>query len=67
MANFKSNRGQDYPKTDPDHLNEKDPMVVKVPMDNVDFGARKGTIGKARSPESGGNNRLGIRHVDGKK
>ena len=42
-------------------------MIVKVPMDNVDFGARKGTMAKARNPESGGSGKMGIRHVEGKK
>lgn len=66
MANFKTNKGQDFPACDYNKLNENDPMVVKVPMDNVGWGARKGTMGKARNPESGGNGRLGIKHVDGK-
>lgn len=56
-----------WPSTSHDSLVDNDPMIVKVPMDNVDFGSRKGTMSKARQPESGGNGRLGIKHVDGKK
>lgn len=56
-----------WPSTPHNALIENDPMIVKVPMDNVDWGARKGTMAKARNPESGGNGKLGIRHVEGKK
>lgn len=66
MANFKTRKGQDYPGCDYDKLNENDPMVVKVPMDTMDWGARKGAINKSRNPESGGNGRMGIKHVDKK-
>ena len=41
MANFKTQTGQGYPSTQYDKLTENDPMIVKVPMDNVDFGSRK--------------------------
>lgn len=66
MANFKTNKGQDYPACDYNTLNENDPMVVKVPMDDLGWGSRKGQMGKARNPESGGNRRMGIKHVEGK-
>lgn len=56
-----------FPTTQYNSLIENDPMIVKVPMDNVDFGSRKGTMAKVRNPASGGNGRLGIRHVEGKK
>lgn len=64
---FKTNQGQGYPNTQYDKLTENDPMVVKVPMDNVDWGSRKNVMGKARNAESGGNGKMGIKHVDGKK
>lgn len=67
MASFKNVSGQDWPSTEHNKLIENDPMIVKVPMDNVDWGSRKNVMGKARNPESGGNGKLGIRHVDGKK
>ena len=54
-----------WPSTPHDSLIENDPMIVKVPMDNVDWGARKGTMAKARGGNS--NSRLGIKHVEGKK
>lgn len=56
-----------WPSPGHDSLIENDPMIVKVPMDNVDFGSRKGTMAKVRNPASGGNGRLGIKHVEGKK
>ena len=67
MANFKGKGDQGYPTTMYDKLTENDPMIIKVPMDNVDFGSRKGMMAKVRNPESGGNGRLGIKHVEGKK
>jgi hypothetical protein len=67
MSGFKTSTGQGWPDAGHNKLVENDPMIVKVPMDNVDFGARKGTMAKARNPESGGNGRLGIKHVEGKK
>lgn len=56
-----------FPTTQYNSLTEHDPMIVKVPMDNVDFGSRKGTMAKVRNPSSGGNSRLGIKHVESKK
>ena len=73
MANFKTNRGLDYPSTEHGQITNgpggtsNDPMIVKVPMDEVDWGARKGILTKARQPDSGGNQRLGIKHVESKK
>ena len=56
-----------WPSTPYNSLIENDPMIVKVPMDNVDWGARKGTMAKARNPESGGSGKMGIKHVESKK
>jgi len=67
MANFKGNGGNAYPSTSYDKLTENDPMIVKVPMDNVDWGSRKGTMARARNAPSGGNGRMGIKHVESKK
>ncbi len=67
MAGFKTNSGQGYPNTEYNKIIDNDPMIIKVPMDNVDFGSRKGMMAKARNPESGGNGKLGIEHVSGKK
>ncbi len=64
---FKTQQGQGYPNTQYNKLVENDPMIVKVPMDDIDWGARKGTMSKARNPASGGNGKMGIKHVDGKK
>ena len=66
MANFKAKSDQCYPSTPYNKLNENDPMIVKVPMDNTDFGSRKGTMAKARNPSSGGSGRMGIKHVESK-
>lgn len=66
MAGFKGNKGTAYPETPYNKLTENDPMVVKVPMDSVDWGSRKKTMGQARNGASGGNGRLGIKHVEGK-
>lgn len=66
MANF-NKQNTAWPQTTHDKLVENDPSIVKVPMDNVDFGARKGTMNKAKSPDSGGNSKLNIRHVGGEK
>ena len=67
MSSFKAKGDQGYPSNTYDKLVDNDPMIVKAPMDNVDWGSRKGTMAKARNPESGGNGRLGIKHVEGKK
>ena len=64
MANFKPSTGQGWPDTGYNKLIENDPQIVKVPMDNTGWGSRKGTMAKARNPESGGNGKLAIRHVD---
>ena len=66
MANMKS-QNTAWPNQSFNSLIENDPQIVKVPMDNVDFGSRKGTMSKARAPESGGNGKMGIQHVGGKK
>jgi hypothetical protein len=66
MANL-NKQNTAWPQCDHNSLIEKDPMIVKVPMDNVDWGSRKGTMNKARNGESGGNGRMGIVHVGGKK
>jgi hypothetical protein len=64
MANFKWSKDRNaFPEANYNNLIETDPQIVKVPMDNVDFGSRKGTIAKARNPDSGGNGRMGIKHV----
>lgn len=67
MANFRKTSGNDYPTVEPSQLNENDPMIVKVPMECTDWGARRPAMNKAKSPESGGNGRLGIKHIDSKK
>lgn len=66
MANF-GKKNTAWPNSPHDSLIENDPMIVKVPMDNVDFGSRKGTMQKVRNPESGGSGKMSIRHVEGKK
>lgn len=66
MANFKK-QDTSWPSTPHNSLIENDPQIVKVPMDNVDWGSRKGTMSKARKPESGGSGKMGIVHVGGKK
>ena len=67
MANFKTNRGQDYPNTSYDKITENDPMIVKVPMDNVEWGSRKGTMAKARNSDGYKENKMQIRHVGSDK
>lgn len=63
MANFKGNTGNDWPVTTHNKIIEDDPQIVKVPMDDVDFGATKGVMARARRPNSGGNGKLHIEHV----
>ena len=63
MANWGTQKGQGYPSTPHDKLVEHDPMIVKVPMDNVDFGARKGTMAKAKNSDGHKENKMQIRHV----
>ena len=68
MASFKGQTGNDWPVTKHTKLIENDPQIVKVPMDNVDFGARKGTMAKARNSDGYKEQKLGIKHVgDSKK
>lgn len=67
MAGFKGGKGNAYPETPHNKLVENDPMIVKVPMDTVDWGARSKTMGQARNAQSGGNRKLGIKHVGGEK
>ncbi len=64
MAGFKQ-QNTAWPSTPHDKVVDNDPMIVKVPMDNVDWGARKGTMAKARAGNSNAN--LNIKHVESKK
>ena len=61
---FKQTDGQGWPSISHNKLIENDPQIVKVPMDDVDWGATKSTMAKAKRPASGGNGKLHIRHVD---
>ena len=67
MANFKTSRGNDWGSTPYNSLIDNDPQIVKVPMETVDWGARRGAINRAKKPESGGNGRMTIKHVGGSK
>ncbi len=60
---FKQSTGQGWPSVTHNKLIENDPTIVKVPMDDVDWGATKSTMSKTRRPASGGNGKLGIKHV----
>ena len=60
MAKF-NKQNTAWPQQGYNSLIENDPMIVKVPMDNVDWGARKGTMAKARGGDNGG--KMGIKHV----
>ena len=66
MASTKSN-DTSFPQQPFNKLIDEDPQIVKVPMDNVDFGARKGTMARARNPESGGDGKMSIKHVENNK
>ena len=63
MSGFKGTPGNDWPSIAHNKLIENDPSIIKVPMDDVDWGATKNTMGKVRRPASGGNGKLGIKHV----
>ena len=67
MSSFKSTTGQSWPSISNNKLIENDPMIVKVPMDEVEWGARKKMMNKARSSDGISDNKMGIQHVEGKK
>ena len=67
MSDFKATTGQSWPSISNNKLIENDPMIVKVPMDNVEWGARKKMMGKARGADGTRENKMGIQHVEGKK
>jgi hypothetical protein len=67
MANFKTNTGQAYPQTSYDKITEHDPMIVKVPLDNVEWGSRKPTMAKARNSDGYKENKMHVKHVGDSK
>ena len=56
-----------WPSTANDKLVDNDPMIVKVPMDEVEWGARKKMMNKVRGSDGIRENKMGIQHVEGKK
>lgn len=67
MSDFRPNQTQSWPQISNNKLIENDPMIVKVPMDEVEWGARKKMMNKARGSDGISENKMSIQHVEGKK
>ena len=69
MANFRSSPqgNNDWPSTSLNKVVEDDPMIVRVPLADVEIGAPKFIMAKIRGTDGFRENRMAIRHVDGKK
>ncbi len=65
MANFKTSPvgNNDYPATPHNRLIDTDPMIVKVPLDGVDWGSRRSQMARVKNSEGYNSNRMGIKHV----
>lgn len=69
MANFRSSPpgNNDWPYTAENKVIDKDPMIIKVPMDEVEWGSRKSQMAKVRAQGGFKEAPLSIKHVEGKK
>ena len=69
MANFKSSPqgNNDWPSTMDNKIIDKDPMIIKVPLDEVEWGSRKSQMARVRGMDGFKENSMAIKHVDGKK
>lgn len=63
MANWKSQSSNDWPATGYNKIIDNDPMIVRVPLDNVDWGSRKSQMSRVMRSEGENPQRLGIKHV----
>lgn len=63
MSKFKTAKGNDWPNYGYDKLIENDPQIVKVPMGEVEWGARKGTMAKAKGSDGYKEQKMNIKHV----
>lgn len=64
MANFKqSNQGNDWPSTSTNKVVDNDPMIVRVPLDEVEFGSRKSTMANVRNQDGFKENKMDVKHV----
>jgi hypothetical protein len=65
MANFKTSPAgnNDYPATPHNKLIDTDPMIVKVPLSEVEWGSRPSQMARVRAADGFKENRMGIKHV----
>ena len=66
MANFRTSPtgNNDWPATSDSKVVDKDPMMVRVPLDEVEWGARKSQMARAKGQDGFSENRMQIKHVD---
>ncbi len=66
MANWKGSGpgNNDYPATPWAKLIDTDPMIVKVPLDEVEWGARRSQMARVRAADGFKENRMAIKHVN---
>ena len=69
MANFKSSPqgNNDWPSTDHNKVLDSDPMIIRVPLDEVEWGSRKSQMARVKGADGFKENSLSIKHVEGKK
>ena len=69
MANFRSSPvgNNDWPATDHNKVLDNDPMIIRVPLDEVEWGSRKSTMAKVKGADGFKEAPLSIKHVEGKK
>jgi hypothetical protein len=53
----------DYPATPWNKIIETDPMIVKVPLDSIDWGSRRTQMARVKSMDGFKENRMAIKHV----
>ncbi len=58
MANTKTQTGNDWPTQPFNKLIEEDPQIVKVPLDGVEWGARRSTLNRIEN-----RNGMNIKHI----
>ena len=69
MANFRSSPqgNNDWPSTSLNKIVDEDPMIIRVPLAEVDIGARKSMLARVMGTDGFKERRLDILHVEGKK
>lgn len=66
MANWKGSGpgNNDYPATQDNKIVDKDPMVIRVPLDEVEWGSRKSQMARVRGQDGFKENPMDIKHVE---